>query len=492
MAMKPLFGLIMRTELYIGGAWREGGGEKFFSHDPATGDKVWQGHAASADDVSEAMAAARLAFPAWSRRPIEERVTIARAFAKAIEKRADELAQTISREMGKAAWDARGEVQAMIGKIEISIRAQAERASAREEKAAFGAMSLSHHAHGVLGVFGPFNFPGHLPNGHIVPALLAGNCILFKPSELTPGVGALMAEAWDEAGLPAGVLNLLQGAREVGAALLDSAGLNGVLFTGSAQTGALIHRKFAGRPDVMLALELGGNNPLIVWPPVDAKAAANLIVHSAFATSGQRCSCARRLIVPAGAAGDAIIAALAEVTPKIVVGPASQMPEPFLGPLVNADAADRTVKFEQGLVQLGANVIVPVKRDGAFVHPGVIDVTGLSPPDEELFGPILQVYRVQDFDHALDVANATRFGLAGGLISDDPALWARVKNEMRVGVLNWNRPTTGASGAMPFGGPGLSGSLRPSAYYAADYVAYPVATQSSEKAVAIAAPGLPE
>jgi succinylglutamic semialdehyde dehydrogenase len=482
----------MRTELYIGGAWRAGSGERFSSHDPATGDKVWEGRAATPDDVSEAMAAARLAFPAWSRRPVEERVSIARKFGEIIKRRGEEIAQIISREMGKALWDARGEVQAMAGKVDLSIRAQSERAGAKEEKTAFGATALSHHAHGVLGVFGPFNFPGHLPNGHIVPALLAGNTILFKPSELTPGVGALMVEAWEEAGLPAGVLNLLQGARETGAALLDASGLNGVLFTGSAQTGALIHRKFAGRPDMLLALELGGNNPLIVWPPVDAKAAANLIAHSAFATSGQRCSCARRLIVPQGAEGDAIIAALAELAPQIGVGPATQTPEAFLGPLVNAHSADRAVKFEQGLVAMGAQPIVPVKRDGAFVHPAIIDVTGLTPPDEELFGPVLQVYRAPDFDHALDLANATRFGLAGGLISDDPVLWARVKNELRAGVLNWNRPTTGASGALPFGGPGLSGSLRPSAYYAADYVAYPVATQLSEKATSIPAPGLPE
>lgn len=482
----------MRTELYIGGAWRAGRGALFASHDPATGDKVWEGRAADAEDVAEAMAAARLAFPAWTRRGGDERVGVVRAFAAGIERRKDDLAQTISREMGKALWDARGEVAAMIGKIEISIRAQAERAGAREEKAPFGAMTLSHHAHGVLAVFGPFNFPGHLPNGHIVPALLAGNCVIFKPSELTPGVGALMVETWEEAGLPAGVLNLLQGAQEAGAALLDSHGLNGVLFTGSANTGALIHRKFAGRPDVLLALELGGNNPLIVWPPVDVNAAANLIAHSAFATSGQRCSCARRLIVPEGAAGDAIVDALAALVPKIAVGPATQEPEPFLGPLVNAHAADRAVKFEQGLVSMGGRPIVPVKRDGAFVHPAIIDVTGLAPPDEELFGPVLQVYRVKDFDHALDLANTTRFGLAGGLISDDPALWARAKHELRAGVLNWNRPTTGASGAMPFGGPGLSGSLRPSAYYAADYVAYPVATQLSEKAAPIAAPGLPE
>ncbi len=482
----------MRIENFIGGEWREGSGARFSSHDPATGDKIWEGNASTEDDVAEAMAAARLAFAHWSKRPLDERVTIARAFAKAIEARGDVLAQAISREMGKALWDAKSEVQAIVGKVELSIRAQSERAGAREEKAAFGAMLLAHHPHGVLAVFGPFNFPGHLPNGHIVPALLAGNCVIFKPSEITPSVGALMVEAWAEAGLPAGVLNLVQGGRETGAALLDARGLNGVLFTGSAHTGSLIHKKFAGRPDVMLALELGGNNPLIVWPPVDAAAAANLIVHSAFATSGQRCSCARRLIVPQGVDGDKIIEALATLSQRIAIGPATQTPEPFMGPLVNAESAERVVKFEQGLAAMGARPIVPVKRDGAFVHPAVIDVTGLAPPDEELFGPILQVYRVTDFDHALDVANATRFGLSGGLISDDPDLWRRVKSELRAGVLNWNRPTTGASGAMPFGGPGLSGSLRPSAYYAADYVAYPVATQLSEKAVSIPAPGLPQ
>lgn len=481
----------MRTELYIGGAWREGGGERFSSHNPVNGDKVWQGRAADTDDVAEAMAAARLAFPSWSRRPVEERIAIVRAFAKAIEQRSDDLARTISAEMGKVAWDAKGEVATIIGKVELSIRAQAERAGAREEKAAFGAMTLSHHPHGVLAVFGPFNFPGHLPNGHIVPALLAGNCVLFKPSEFTPGVGALMAEAWEEAGLPAGVLALLHGARDTGAALLDAPGLNGVLFTGSAHTGALIHRKFAGRPDVLLALELGGNNPLIAWPSVDVGAAANLIVHSAFATSGQRCSCARRLIVPHSQEGSAIVQAVADLAAKIIVGAADAQPEPFMGPLVNAQAADRALKMQEGLLALGAKAVLPLRRDGAFAYPAVIDVTGLSVPDEELFGPLLQVYRVKDFDHALDVANATRFGLSGGLISDDAALWARVRNELRAGIVNWNRPTTGASGAMPFGGPGLSGSLRPSAYYAADYVAFPVATQLAEKAAPIVAPGLP-
>jgi succinylglutamic semialdehyde dehydrogenase len=481
----------MRTELYIDGAWRAGGGARFASHDPASGAQVWEGAGANADDVAEAMAAARLAQPAWARTPLDERISIVRGFAKALEARAKEFAECISREMGKAGWDARGEVAAMAGKVEISINAQAERAGTCETKSGFGAMRLSHRAHGVMAVFGPFNFPGHLPNGHIVPALLAGNGVLFKPSELTPGVGALMAELWAEAGLPTGVFNLLQGGRETGAALLEEPGLNGVLFTGSAETGAFIHRKFAGRPDILLALELGGNNPLIVWPPAEAAAAANLIAHSAYATSGQRCSCARRLILPEGAFGDAVIAAVEALLPKIAVGAWTQEPEVFMGPLVHARAGERAVTFEAELIELGARSIVRLQRDGALVRPGIIDVSDVSAPDEEVFGPLLQVYRVKDFDDAIDVANATRFGLAGGLISEDAALWARVSDELRAGVLNWNRPTTGASGALPFGGPGLSGSLRPSAYYAADYCAYPVATQLSEKVEAVAAPGLP-
>src|SRR5262249_52283652 len=203
------------------------------------------------------------------------------------------------------------------------------------------------------------------------------------------------------------------------------------------------------------------------------------------------CSCARRLIVPESGDGEALIDALVTLASKLGVGPATQTPEPFMGPLVNALAAERAIKFQTGLSAMGGRVLLAIKRDGAVRTPGVVDGTGLTPPDEELFGPVLQVYRAKDFDHAIDLANATRFGLAGGLISDDASLWARVKNELHVGVLNWNRPTTGASSALPFGGPGLSGSLRPSAYYAADYVAYPVATQAAESAQAIAAPGLP-
>lgn len=481
----------MHAENYIGGVWRGGGGEPFASRDPVSGDIVWQGRAANEADIADAMKAARAAFPAWSRTAREDRIAIVKRFAEIVERRSSLFAETISREMGKPAWDARGEVLSVIGKAALSIRAQEERAGARAEAAAFGSLRIAHRPHGVLAVFGPFNFPAHLPNGHIVPALLAGNAIVFKPSELTPGVGALMAEAWEEAGLPAGVLNLVQGARETGAALIAAEELNGVLFTGSAQVGAHIHRHFSGRPDILLALEMGGNNPLIAWLGADVEAAANLIVHSAFLTSGQRCSCARRLILSDDGFGDSVIDALAALSKQITPGAWNAQPEPFLGPLVNERAAQTVEKFEADLIVRGASQIVPAKRIGAFIHPAIVDVTSVDAPDEECFGPLIQVRRVRTFDEAIGAANDTRFGLAAGLISDDPALWARVQNEVRAGVLNWNRPTTGASGAAPFGGPGLSGSLRPSAYYAADYAAYPVATQLAEKAAKISAPGLP-
>lgn len=482
----------MMGDRCVGGAWLASSGAGFASIDPALGDQVWAGRAAGAEEVAQAFAAAREAFPAWARRSLAERVAACRAYGAQVEAHKEAFAVLIARETGKPLWEARGEVQAMLGKIEISIRAQAERAGERHEAAAFGEARLQHRAHGVMAVMGPYNFPGHLPNGHIVPALLAGNTIVFKPSELTPGVGGAMMEAWRASGLPAGVLNLVQGGRETGAALLAHPHLAGVLFTGSAATGRFIHQQFAGRPDIILALEMGGNNPLVVWPGGDVAAAANVVVHSAFASSGQRCSCARRLILPHGAFGDAVLEALVAQARALRIGPWNANPEPFMGPLVTQAAAQRAQAAAQALIAKGARALLPLRREDAYFHPLVLDMMEADEEaaDEEIFAPVLQVWRVHDLDAAFARANATRFGLSGGLISEDASVWAHAQNEMRVGVLNWNRPTTGASSAMPFGGPGLSGNARPSAYYAADYCAYPVAMQIAAQIQAISAPGL--
>lgn len=479
----------MRTELFIKGVWRSGRGARLQARDPATGAIVWDGPGASAEDIAEAVAAAQAAFPSWAATPLVERIAIVEAFAAAVKADPEPLARRIALEMGKALWDARGEVQSVIGKAALSIAAQQERAGEKAVPAAFGETRLGHRPHGVLAVLGPFNFPAHLPNGHIMPALLAGNTVVFKPSEFAPGVGAMMAALWERAGLPPGVFNLVQGGGEAGRALVQAPGIAGVLFTGSAGAGAAIHRHFAGRPEVLLALEMGGNAPLIVWPPAEAAAAANLIAHSAYITSGQRCTCARRLILPEGAFGDAVIAALQGLMAMLKVGPADT--DPFLGPVVSEQAAQRLMAFQAELVAAGGRALTPMTQTGAFLTPGLLDMTGAQAPDEEAFGPLLQVYRVKDLEAAIQLANATRFGLAAGVISDDPAVWEAARYQLRAGVLNWNRPTTGASGALPFGGPGASGNLRPSAAYAADYCAYPVAQQTAPKAEALPAPGMP-
>lgn len=464
--------------LLIDRAWREGSGDAFVSTDPAYGETVWSGTAASGVDVAEAVAAARRAAPGWARTPLADRRALVTRFAALLGERRVHLARLLARETGKPLWEADTEIGAMIGKAAASIAAQAERAGEKRAGLPFGEAVLRHRPHGVMAVLGPYNFPGHLPNGHIMPALLAGNTVVFKPSELTPAVGEAMAALWVEAGLPAGVLNLVQGGRDTGAALV-AADIDGLLFTGSAAAGAALRRATLDRPHVIVALELGGNNPLVAWDG-DPAAVAAIVVPSAFATAGQRCSCARRLIVPEGAVGEAIVAATLALTERLVIGAWDAEPAPFMGPLISAGAAARADAQVGAMIARGARVLRPFAGvaglSDAFRGPALLDVTGIDAPDEEIFAPVLQVRRVADVDAAIAAANDTRYGLAAGLISDDAALWDRFATEVRAGVVNRNRPTVGAAATMPFGGPGESGNHRPSAWYAADYCAWPMAS----------------
>jgi succinylglutamic semialdehyde dehydrogenase len=466
----------MSRGFYIDGQWRSGHGAALSSIDPSTGGPVWEGATATPSDVAEAVAAARAAFQDWADRPRAERIETMRRYKAALDARKGPMAQAISRETGKALWETTAELGSMMAKVDASIAAYDERTGVRETATAFGRAVLRHRPHGVMAVLGPFNFPGHLPNGHIVPALLAGDTVVFKPSEETPWTGELMVEALEAADLPKGVVNLVQGGKETGAALIDQH-IDGLLFTGSGAAGAHFRRHFADRPDVILALELGGNNPLVVWDATDAEAVAALVVQSSFITTGQRCSCARRLIVPEGHEGEAIIEAVAALADRLVAGPWDGSTEPFMGPLISTRAA---IAARKSAAALGGTVIRQARAveglSEAFITPGIIDVSHHETPDEEIFAPIIQVRRAATFDGALALANDTRYGLSAGLISDDAARWERFQQRIRAGVVNWNRPTTGAAGTAPFGGLGASGNHRPSAYYAADYCAYPVAS----------------
>ena len=466
----------MSGGVFIDGVWRAGVGPEAVSVDPTTGEVIWRQAAADGADVVAAVDAARRAFPAWADRPRDERIAVLRRYKDVLVARTADYAEALSRETGKALWETKAELGSMAGKVDASIKAYEERTGQHETAMVFGRAVLRHHPHGVMAVLGPFNFPGHLPNGHIVPALLAGDTVVFKPSEETPLAGQMLVEALEAAGIPTGVVNLVQGGREVGQALIDQE-IDGLLFTGSAAAGAFFRRHFADRPDVILALELGGNNPLVVWDAGDAEAVAALVVQSAFITTGQRCSCARRLIVSDDAAGRAVIDAVAALSERLVIGPWNGGEEPFMGPLISDRAAALALAGAKAMGGETVRAMAPV--DGlskAFVSPGLIDVTGETIPDEELFAPLLQVRRVASFDEAIAAANATRYGLSAGLISNETAHWEHFLRRIRAGVVNWNRPTTGAAGSMPFGGLGSSGNHRPSAYYAADYCAYPVAS----------------
>jgi succinylglutamic semialdehyde dehydrogenase len=468
------------ARLFVDGRWLAGHGPRFESRDPATGAVLWAGAAAAAADVDAAFAAARRAAEAWGALGFAEREAHVRRFGQELDRAREAMAQAIARETGKVLWDARGEVAAMANKIDISARAYQARTGVAETPAPTGTSVLRHKPHGVVAVFGPYNFPGHLPNGHIVPALLAGNTVVFKPSELTPQVAEEYVKLWERAGLPAGVLNLVPGERTTGEAVAAHPQLDGLFFTGSPRVGHILHRQFAEHPEKMLALEMGGNNPLVVGTVGDPRAAVHEIVQSAYLSSGQRCTCARRLYVPRGAAGDALVERLVAATAQIRIGAWDDEPAPFMGPLISPAAADAIVAAQRKLQDLGGRILVEARkldRGPAFVSPGLIDVTAVRElPDEEYFGPLLCLVRSDSLDQAIRLANATRYGLSAGLLSDRREDWDLFFRKIRAGVVNWNRQTTGASSAAPFGGVGASGNHRPSAYYAADYCAYPVAS----------------
>jgi succinylglutamic semialdehyde dehydrogenase len=438
--------------------------EKLVSTEPATGVELWSGEVG---DAAAEVAAARAGWPEWAAHSLAYRIETLRRFANVVRKRADEFAELISRETGKPFWETKTEVGAVINKVEISISAYADRTPQKKLEAALGnKVAVRHKPHGVLAVLGPFNFPAHLPNGHIVPALIAGNAVVFKPSEKTPASGAFLVDCYREAGVPEGAVRLLIGGPDEGRALASQPGIDGLLFTGSARAGTALHKQFADTPSKILALELGGNNPIVAWNVKDLDAAAAVIVQSAFLSAGQRCTCARRLIVEDGKEGE-LVEKITALMDRMIVGEPFADPQPFMGCVVDNASADHLQQQWVTLMMKGGRPIRRLERADEtkpFLTPALIDVTDAKDvPDEELFGPVLQLIRVKDFDAAIDEANNTKFGLAASLIGGSPEQYDRFWANVRAGVINWNKPTNGAPSTAPFGGVGHSGNHRPSA-----------------------------
>jgi succinylglutamic semialdehyde dehydrogenase len=485
---------------FLGGQWRgpAQGASELVSRSPHDGSNVvYRGHASVAH-VDEAARAARAAQPAWARLGLAERARVLRTFATLAKAHEATLAALLTSEVGKVGWDAQAEAQLLSAKVDVTLDELGALRRVQPFDVTISATRSGRcefRAHGVMAVLGPFNFPLHLPNGHIVPALLMGNTIVFKPSDKAPACGQALVELFEaalrECGAPQGVVNLVQGGVEVARALVSHDDLDGILFTGSWPVGRAIVQANLDRPGRVLALEMGGNSAAVVMPDAHLTQAVIECVRSAFVGSGQRCTCTRRVVVHRAIA-DRFVPALCKATSSLIVGDPRATHPVFMGPLISRAACEAVLAAQASFASSekggGGEVLVPATRvqwEGAcdnLVSPGVVRVERFvasedcpaSQADVEVFGPLLRVCVVDSLEEAIAQANATRFGLAASIFTTDEATQQRFAQEARAGCVNINTGTAGASSKLPFGGLGLSGNHRPAGAFSVDYCAYPV------------------
>ena len=450
-------------------------------------DEVGRFPVSSDTDIGDAVARAREAFPAWRDLGFEARANLLLRFRDLAAARVDELARLIAREMGKALWDAKGEAALLPAKVDVTLGAGMDEVKQRD--AGPGARA-TFHPRGVLSVLGPFNFPAHLPNGHIVPALATGNTVVFKPSELTPAVGEWMAQLWREAGLPRGVFEIVQGAAHTGAGLALHPDVDGVLFTGSYEAGRALSEATLDDPGKILALEMGGKNAIVVLGDADLDVAISEAALSICATTGQRCSCASRLFVHP-AVIDEFSDRLREVLENVAVGyPLTD--GVFMGPLVSRRAYDKVLHYRSLAASEAAAggaggerlLLAEPGLDAPFVGPGLVrfETAEQTHPYQrhEIFGPEAAIYPVGDLDEAIAAVNDSEYGLVASVMTRNRASYEHCVGRIRTGLLNWNKGTIGASGKLPFGGIKKSGNDRPAGVSASIYCTVAQAHLESE------------
>jgi succinylglutamic semialdehyde dehydrogenase len=466
---------------YINGRFESLPGEAIVVRDPSDGTSVVWRSGERVEDVDRAVRGARAAQSAWAALSFDARVELLRRYATATTRHIDRIADRITREMGKIRSESILEAKLLADKVTITLD-DLSLARVRGYEVAVNATRSGlcrFKPHGVMAVLGPYNFPAHLPNGHFVPALLLGNTIVLKPSDKTPGVAQLLAECMHEAGLPAGVFQVVQGGAAVAKALVAHEALDGILFTGSWPVGKSILEANIDRPGRIVALELGGSNPAVVMPSAHRRQAVIECARAAFATTGQRCTCTRRIIVDRRIA-DGFLRDFCTVASTLLVGPGFSKDPVFMGPIVNEHSADAVLAEQAALARSGAKVLVAatrMDRPGFFVTPSVVEVDRFErSTDRETFGPLVRVSIVDGLDAAIEQANATPYGLAASIFTSDRAEYDRFFAACRAGCINWNNGTAGASSKLPFGGLGHSGNHRPAAAFSVDYCAYPVAS----------------
>lgn len=446
---------------FIGGEWNPPStGEYFENRNPARwGEVIGLWPRSGADDVARAVEAAREGFARWSRTPAPERGTLLRRVGDILEARKEEVARAATREMGKVLLETRGDVQEGIDTAYYA---------ATEGRRLFGhtvpselrekwAMSYRRSI-GVAGLITPFNFPLAIPTWKMFPALLCGNSVILKPAEDVPHTSTLLVEILEEAGVPAGVVNLVHGlGEEVGAALVSHPGVPVVSFTGSTETGRTIGRT-CGELHKRLSLEMGGKNAQIVMDDADLELAIDGVLWGAFGTTGQRCTATSRLLLQDGI-HDRFVDRLLERASVLRLGDGLRS-DAEVGPLIHEKAlrkVERYVEIGRGegtLVLGGERATGEGLDEGWFFQPTIF--TGVEPgariATEEIFGPVLTVMRFRDVEEAIRINNEVRYGLSSSIYTNDVRVAFRALAELDNGITYVNAPTIGAEAHLPFGG----------------------------------------
>jgi len=448
---------------FIDGAWRPSHtGRTFTSHDPADARHVIGRFAASdAADVAEAVRAAESAFPGWRRTPAPRRGELLYGFASLLAQHKERLARALTAEMGKVLAEARGDVQEAID-IAYLMAGEGRRLfgdTVPSELPDKWAMSIREPI-GVAGLITPWNFPIAIPAWKMMPALVAGNTVVWKPASDTPHCAVLFVELLAEAGLPAGVVNLVTGSgAEAGEPLVESPDVPVLSFTGHGDTGRRI-AALAARRLKRLSLELGGKNGIIVLADADLDLAVDGITWSAFGTSGQRCTACSRVIVE-DAVADALVDRLAERAAGLRLGPGLD-PATDVGPLINGPAVDKVGSYaalagrnDQRLVTGGSRPEGDERLEhGHYYRPTIVDhVQPMSRlGQEEVFGPLLSIIRVPDYEAAVTACNQTPYGLSAAIYTRDVNRAFRAMHDLQAGLVYLNAGTIGAETHLPFGG----------------------------------------
>ena len=438
--------------------------------------------------IEPALSSAVKAYPSWSGLSQEKRNHYLQKLARVFKSAEEEIALSISRETGKPLWESRGEAKALSQKVDTTLKEAlplvqdktlSPLSPGRKEK-------IAYRSRGVFLVLGPFNFPVHLPNGHIVPALATGNTVVFKASEKTPMSAEKLSACFDRAGFPKGVFNLIQGGADTARALVDSPKIDGILFTGSYSVGREIKERVRDQPRKILALEMGGKNSCLIWKDADWEKAVYEVLKGAYLSCGQRCSATSRLILHEEIKKP-FLKKLIDLSRRITIGHYRE--NPFMGPLIDAKAVKRFLSAfqeaekEKALVHLSAQSRT-LSQKGFYVCPAIVEPLKYSArafyQREELFAPLLAVYSVREEEEAFDLINKGDYGLCLSLFTRQEDLARRAFQKARVGVFHWNLSSNGASSRLPFGGLCRSGNDRPAGLFAVHNCTTPVACLQKE------------